>query len=161
MRILKVFVRAIGFIGILIGLANLLGLFVDSDRKEVFRALYALETVPVINDGADKVLDAFYYSKHDRKDTLLRRPEALSLRFVRIGEEPPIAGLVGVVFAGDVRPEFLCTLEQLRQWSLETPVYNWFGWALMVAAIVAETVMDSIGYVRKKLKKAPFADDWH
>jgi hypothetical protein len=75
------------------------------------------------------------------------------LKWVAIGNNPPMSGTVHVEFANGERTTSLCRLDELRQWSTETPFYAWLGWCLLTTSVGAEMTIDVFDYKKKRAQR--------
>lgn len=153
---LKVFVRIIAVIGIIISLCHLKGFFIDTNREDIYRQLLSKNSnyrVSVGTPGVDKFLEKYYYSKKIPSDMRSQTIKGLVLKWVAMGNNPPMSGTVHVEFVNGERTTSLCRLDELRQWSTETPFYAWLGWCLLATSVFAEIIIDIFDYKKRGLIK--------
>lgn len=72
--------------------------------------------------------------------------KGLMLKWIAIGNNPPMSGTVHVEFTNGNRTTSLCTLDELREWSTETTFYAWLGWCLLATSVGAEIIIDIFDY---------------
>lgn len=153
---LKVFVRLIAIIGVIITLCHLKGCFIDTNRQYIYKQLLSKNSnyrVPIGTPVVDKFLEKYYYSKKVPSDIRSQTIKGLMLKWMAIGNNPPMSGTVHVEFTNGERTTSLCRLDELRQWSTETPFYAWLGWWLLATSVVAEIIIDIFDYKKRELKK--------
>ena len=152
--LLKVFIRMVAVIGVIISLWNLKGCFIDKNRQFIYEQLLSENSkyrVSIETPGVDKFLEEYYYPKIS-SDMRSQTIKGLVLLWVAIGNNPPMSGTVHVEFKNGGRTTSLCRLDELKQWSTETPFYAWLGWWLLATSVFAEIIIDIFNFRKKKFK---------
>jgi hypothetical protein len=156
-NVLKVLIRIAAVAGVVITLFNLTGLFLDKDRQAIYDQLLEKSTkyrVSILNPAVKDFLAEFYFSKPICPEMRPLEIKGLMLKWIAMGNNPPMSGTVHVEFTNGKHSTSVCRLDELKQWSAETPFYAWLGWWLMAVSVTFEIVIDVFEY-REKRKKVP------
>jgi hypothetical protein len=153
--VLKIPIRIAAITGVVITLLNLKGCFIDKDRQAIYNQLQQKTSeyrVPISNPAVEVFLAEFYFSKPLPSKMQRWEIKGLMLQWVAIGNNPPMSGTVHVEYTNGQKSTSICRLDELKQWSVETPSYAWLGWWLLAISVVFEIVIDAFDY-REKRKK--------
>jgi len=149
---LKVFVRIIAITGVIVSLCHLKGCFVDRNRQQIYNQLISKSTkyrVSIETPDVSKFLAKYYYSKKIPDNMRSQAIKGLVLKWIAMGNNPPMSGTVHVEFTNGETTTSLCSLDELRQWSSEVPFYAWFGWWLLATSVIVEITIDIVSYRKK------------
>jgi hypothetical protein len=101
------------------------------------------------------MLNRLYYSKTIPADMQQYEIKGLMLKWVAMGNNPPMSGTVHVEFTNGKRSTSVCRLDELKQWSVETPFYAWLGWWLLAISVAFEIMIDTFEYGEHRKKQRP------
>lgn len=136
---LKIFVHIIAVIGVVVLFLNLKGYFINKDRVHIYRQLLSQSSnyrVSVDTPGVNDFLAKYYYSKKIPDDMRSQVIKGLVLKWIGLSNNPPMSGTVHVEFENSRTTTSLCRLDELKQWSMETPFYSWLaGWLVAISVI--------------------------
>ena len=152
-KILKIIGWIMAIAGVVITFGNNKGWFIDKNRQEVYKQLSTKGRVSFKTPGVNTFLDKYYYST--KPPPVQRLPsipsKELILHSVTIRRTPPVV-YVSVVYQGENRSIAFCSLEELRQWANETPLYAWLGLGLMAAGVSVAIITDICNFIKESKK---------
>ena len=152
---LKILIRVTVILGVVITFCDLKGYFLDENRQSIYNQLLQKSSeyrVPISNAGVKTFLDEFYFSKPIPADMRQFEIKGLVLKWIAMGNNPPMSGTVHVEFTNGKRSTSVCRLDELKQWSVETPFYAWLGWWLLAISVASEIVVDAFEYWANRKK---------
>jgi len=150
-KILKIIGGVLAIAGVIIAYGNLKEWFIDKNRQEIYKQLLSVSSnhrVSLETPGVNIFLEKYYYSKNIPSDMQSKPIRGLvgigMMRFGRTGNVQ--MGDVHVLFENGKRSTPVCTLDELRRWSSETPLYDWLGWWLLAIGVFLVVSIDIAGY---------------
>ena len=150
--LLKIIIRTIAIAGVVIMLANLKGYFIDKNRQHTYTQLVRKYNADIATPGVNEFLNKYYYTEKIPPKMLSYEISGLVLKWIGIGiRNQPMSGTIHVEYTNGERTTALCRLDELKQWSSETPFYAWLGWWLLAIGVISETIIDIIEFRKKRL----------
>ena len=148
MLILKTIIRAIVIIGLLLSLFELLGCFKDRERMSFYKTLKNELEIKLEHPGAKKFIKDFIkdtdYSNED-----FSKIEKITLRAFGLGHANDdnknatqmIAGHVILKRIDGKVSRNICSIDELRMWSDQSPFWRWLSWIILATGVVLETII--------------------
>lgn len=149
---IKIVLIILALIGLLISLGQMLGWFRDADRVALLRVIEKDLKCHKDHPGAMKFINRYLLKNPEYKQLDINANEIAEVAFVgnwhgQAGEGE--AKCVDAIFSGVIklrstkgdvtRP--LCSYEELKDWSRESPFWKWFGWGLVATSILLSIVL--------------------
>ncbi len=150
--VLKILLRLLAVLGLLIVLGQMLGVFRDSDKLEFVKILENKLECPKNHPGAKKFINDFVYTNPDYRNIDINEAEIEKIIFVGfwVGQsnnrnerrvESVNSGTVKLkAFRGHVTKP-LCSFEDLKTWSKESPFWKWLGWGIAAIGVFLEIAL--------------------
>ena len=163
MRYIKFTLSILAIFGLLISLGELLGRFKDHDRIDFANAIGRDLKCPIDHPGA-KIFIRDFTSKNPIFKELDIEKEIESVIFVGMvtgGNNPDSAFQLNSITAGDIVLRStngqatvpLCSYEDLKRWSKETPFWKWLGWGIVAVSVLLGLILLIIEeFISKKPK---------
>ena len=161
MLLIKITLSILAIIGLLLSLGEMLGLFKDKDRVNFVKMIKENLECPKDHPGAKKFINDFVLNNPKYKDMNINMEEVE--KFVYVGlwmgnltneSGRSVSGLVsGSLKMKNIHgqtTESLCSFEELRIWSKETPLWKWLGWIIVAISVVLGIVLLIIEELIKK-----------
>ena len=146
MLIIKILLSMLSVIGLLISLGHMLGRFKDKDRIAFLRNIEADLTCPSDHPGAVKFVDEFVRAAPEYKTVKIEFDEIDEIFFTGqwVGHSNVENGRhVDSISAGTLKlrsitgkvSKPLCSYEDLKKWSKESPFWKWLGWWIIALSV--------------------------
>lgn len=151
MLYIKIILSLLALLGLFLALGEILGLFRDKDRINFTNIIEKQLECPKDHPGARKFINDFVYSTPDYKGINVDT-EVDKIVFVGLwsGNSNDDTGRrVDSVLSGALKlraingqvTEALCSVEDLRNWSRETPFWKWLGWGIVATSVLLGIVL--------------------
>jgi len=145
--IIKTIVHAIVIIGLLLSLFELLGFFKDKDRISFYETLKNKLEVNLAHPGTKKFIKDFIEDNPDYLNVDFSEIEKITVRALGLGpanddkknETQMMAGHVVLKRINGKVSKNLCSIDELRTWSEQSPFWRWFSWIILAIGVVLET----------------------
>ena len=151
------FVHGVALLGVLILIANYIGLFAEQNRLNLFNKLTTEPYRAELNFPGVSDFLRDYYNPARANDELKTVPlKGILLTWITIGGNKPMAGNVHLWLEGDKKSTSLATLDELRQWATQTPGYSFVSFVsfvLIILSVFGNILLDIIPFKRNRLAK--------
>ena len=163
MRYIKFTLSILAFFGLLISLGELLGRFKNQDRIDFANAISRDLKCPIDHQGAKVFIRDFTTINPIFKELDIEK-EIESVIFVGLvtgGNNPDSALRLNRITAGDIVLKStnglatvpLCSYEDMKRWSKETPFWKWLGWGIVAVSFILGFILLIIEeFISKKPK---------
>jgi len=156
-RLLNNIIRFAMIISVIISFLYLRGCFLDKERLSLYNNLLSKQNkyrVSLQHPATQELMKKYYYSKRIPTDMQSMEIKGLLLKWIAIGGNPPMSGGVCVEFGNGKTSTVICTLDELRQWTKESPFYGWLGWWLLALSTITKLLVDLSAYIRNRKQKS-------
>ena len=152
MNFIKISLSLLAIIGLLISLGQMLGRFKDKDRINFLRRIEADLKCPKDHPGAVKFICDFVHANPEYDDVKFDSDEIVEVFFTGqwVGHSNAQTGRhVDSISAGTLKlrsvtgdvTKPLCSYEDLKDWSKESPFWKWLGWSIVAASVFLGLVL--------------------
>jgi hypothetical protein len=157
---IKIILSLLAVLGLFISLGQILGRFRDKDRLGFVKAIEEQLECPKDHPGARKFISDFVHANPDYKNMKIDMTEVEKGVFVGnwLGHPNDETGRhVDSVLSGSLKlksvhgqvTKSLCSLDDLKNWSKESPFWKWLGWGLVAASVCLGIVLLVIEEITK------------
>lgn len=149
MLILKTIVHAIVITGLLLSFFELLGFFKDKDRISFYQTLNNHLEVKLDHPGTKKFIKDFIKDNPNYRNVDFSEIEKITVRALGLGPADDdkknatqmIAGHVVLKRKDGKVSKNLCSIDELRTWSDQSPFWRWFFWVILAIGVLLETII--------------------
>jgi len=161
MLYIKIILSLLAMLGLFISLGEMLSRFRDKDRVHFMTTIEKQLECPKDHPGARKFINDFVHANPDYKNMKIDMEEVEKVVFVGLwsGNSNNETGRhVDSVTSGTLKlkavngqvTKSLCSFEDLKDWSRESPFWKWLGWGIVAASVFAGIVLLVIEEIVKK-----------
>lgn len=149
MLIIKTIFHAIIIFGLLLSLFELLGFFKDKERVNFYETLKRDLEVKLDHPVTKKFIKDFVLKNSDYRTMDLSEVEKITVRALGFGpanddrknsNQMITANVVLKRKDGKVTKN-LCSIDELRAWSEQSPFWKWFAWSLLAIGVILDTTV--------------------
>ncbi len=153
MNIIKIIIHFFAVVGLILILGNLLNWYKDSDRISFFQIINNNHKCPPEHLGAQKFLKSFLYAwplTEEEKTKVIENIIFTGLFEKGSGRQANLSGSIKIRTQDGYVSKELCSFEELRSWSKESPFWKWLGWWILAVSISLETFIFIIELLKRK-----------
>lgn len=124
----------------------MLGCFEDKDRISFLKEIETKNECSFEHPGAQKFLNSFVFGNPDFKNIDKSGIKTITIHAIGYGPESSenatiISGyLILKNFEGKVTRK-ICSMEELREWTKQTPFWKWFAWSILAVSVLLGTIV--------------------
>jgi hypothetical protein len=161
MLCIKIILSLLAVLGLFISLGQMLGRFRDKDRVGFIKTIEEQLECPKDHPGAKKFISDFVHANPAHKNMKIDMTEVEKVVLVGLwsGHSNNETGRhVDSVLSGSLKLKAfnglvtkpLCSFEDLKNWSRESPFWKWLGWGLVAASVLLGIVLLVVEEIAKK-----------